>query len=195
MPDRKHRTNLEEGLTVARRQFIKDGPPCLIVKSPKHVNHASIIGKSRLAYQGSSKAKEANCLRVGAAGCRGLWFDRLMSRSLLTGLTLFAVAVAILCGVPVMVTTFGAQNPGYQCAMAPALPANVELERGATGSLTLWPLGVECRYSDASGEPVIVSSGWFVTWLALTGLVALVAAAALTAVVATSAGTTKHLVR
>lgn len=94
-----------------------------------------------------------------------------------------------------MATTYGAQNSDYRCAMAPALPANAELERGATGALTLWPLGVECRYSDASGEPVIVASGWFVTGLALTCLVALAAAAALTTLLATSARTTKPPVR
>jgi hypothetical protein len=52
VPHSEHGTNLEQGLTVARRQFVKDRPPCLIVKSPEHINHASILGKSQLAYQG-----------------------------------------------------------------------------------------------------------------------------------------------
>ena len=98
-----------------------------------------------------------------------------MSRSLHTGLTAILIAVALLCGVPVAAAAYEARDPGYQCAISQALPAQAVLERGASGTFSVWPLGLECRYSDASGTELIVSPGWFVSGLGAGSVTALLA--------------------
>ena len=45
-------TDLEKGLAVARRQFVEDEAPRLVVESTENIDHILAIGKSALAYQG-----------------------------------------------------------------------------------------------------------------------------------------------
>lgn len=101
----------------------------------------------------------------------------------MVGVTVVLVAIVLLCGVPVLATAYEARSPDYQCAISQALPAGAELMRGAIGSLTLWPFGLECRYFDSTGQLLIVPPRWFVTGLATASFTAFVAAVALPSVV------------
>ena len=58
-----------------------------------------------------------------------------MSRILLTGVTVVLVAIAVLCGLPVLAIAYEPRSPDYECAVSQALPAGTELEQGATGVL------------------------------------------------------------
>jgi len=106
-----------------------------------------------------------------------------MSRSFQTGLTVILILVALLCGVPVAAAAYEARAPGYQCAIFQQVPAEAVLERGATGTFSVWPVGLECRYVSADGTELIVSPGWFTTGLAFGGLMALLGLFVLTALV------------
>ena len=105
-----------------------------------------------------------------------------MSRSFQTGLTVILIAVALLCGVPVAAAAYQARVPDYQCAISQQIPDGAVRELGASGTFSVWPVGLECRYLDATGSELIVSPGWFATGLGIGSLTALVALAALTIV-------------
>ncbi len=51
MPHNEHRANLEQGLTVARHQFVEDEAPGLVIEGTEDIDHTSTIGKLSLAYQ------------------------------------------------------------------------------------------------------------------------------------------------
>jgi hypothetical protein len=104
-----------------------------------------------------------------------------MSRSFHTGLAVILIAVAVLCGVPVAAAAYEARAPGYQCAISQPVPAEAALERGATGTFSIWPVGLECRYLSADDTEVIVSPGWFLSELAVGSLMALLGLFVLTA--------------
>lgn len=104
-----------------------------------------------------------------------------MSRSFQTGLTAILILVALLCGVPVAATAYEARAPGYQCAISQQVPAKGVLERGATGTFSVWPVGPECRYLSADGMELILSPGWIISGLAIGSLKALLGLCALTA--------------
>ena len=106
-----------------------------------------------------------------------------MSRSFQTGLTVILILVTVLCGVPVAAAAYEARAPGYQCAISQQVPAEAVLELGATGTFSVWPVGLECRYVSADGTELIVSPGWFTTGLAIGGLMALLGLSVLTALV------------
>jgi hypothetical protein len=52
MPRREQGADLEKGLAVARRQFVEDEAPRLVIESTENIDHILAIGKSALAYQG-----------------------------------------------------------------------------------------------------------------------------------------------
>ncbi|WP_146071547.1 hypothetical protein [Cryobacterium sp. Y50] len=104
-----------------------------------------------------------------------------MSRSFQTGLTAILILVALLCGVPVAAAAYEARAPGYQCAISQQAPAEAVLERGATGTFSVWPVGLECRYLSEDGTELIVSPGWFISGLAIGSLTALLGLFVLTA--------------
>ncbi|MDH6237146.1 hypothetical protein [Cryobacterium sp. CG_9.6] len=101
-----------------------------------------------------------------------------MSPILSSRLAIVLLALAAVCGLPVVAAVYAARSPDYQCVMAQILPNGAVRERGATGNFQLWPLGLECRYENSSGERLAVSPGWFVTGLATASLTALLAAVA-----------------
>lgn len=98
------------------------------------------------------------------------------------GMTVVLLALALVCGLPVLAAAYEARSPDYQCAISQYLPAGAELERGAAGEFRVWPVGLECRYFDASGASLTVSPGWFLTVLTAASLAALLAAVAIPAV-------------
>jgi len=104
-----------------------------------------------------------------------------MSRSFQVGLAAILIYVALLCGVPVAAAAYEARAPGYQCAVSQPVPAEAVLERGATGTFSIWPVGLECRYLSASDAELIVSPGWFLSGLAIGSLTALLGLFVLTA--------------
>ncbi|WP_104198625.1 hypothetical protein [Cryobacterium sp. Y29] len=85
------------------------------------------------------------------------------------------IAVALLCGIPVAAAAYQAGVPDYQCAISPQIPDGGVRERGASGTFSVWPVGLECRYFDATGSKFVVSPGFFATGLGIGSLTALVA--------------------
>ena len=97
-----------------------------------------------------------------------------MRRSFQTGLTVILIAVALLCGIPVAAAAYQAGAPDYQCAISQHIPDGAVRELGASGTFSVWPIGLECRYFDATGSDLVVSPGWFATGLGIGSLTALV---------------------
>lgn len=85
------------------------------------------------------------------------------------------IAIALLCGVPVAAVAYQAGVPDYRCAISPQIPDGAVRELGASGTFSVWPVGLECRYFDATGSELVVSPGWFATGLGIGSLTALVA--------------------
>jgi hypothetical protein len=54
MPRGEQGADLEQGLSVARGEFVEDETPGLVVECPEHVRHTFMIGKRLLAYQASA---------------------------------------------------------------------------------------------------------------------------------------------
>ena len=98
-----------------------------------------------------------------------------MRRSFQTGLTVILIAVALLCGIPVAAAAYQAGAPDYQCAISQHIPDGAVRELGASGTFSVWPVGLECRYFDATGSEFVVSPGFFATGLGIGSLTALVA--------------------
>ena len=111
-----------------------------------------------------------------------VWFDQGMGQNLHRGLTVMLIAIALLFGFPVAAAAYEARSPGYQCAISHLIPNAAVLERGASGTFSVWPLGLECRYLDANGSPLIVSPGWFLSGLGIGSLTSLLALATLTVI-------------
>lgn len=102
-----------------------------------------------------------------------------VNRGLRVASAITLLAVTMLCGLPVVATVYQSRSVDYQCAVVEPVPDAAVLERGASGHFMLWPLGVECRYVNASGRSLTVSPGLFITGLAVVSVVALSAAAAI----------------
>ena len=85
------------------------------------------------------------------------------------------IAIASLGGIPVAAAAYQAGAPDYQCAISQEIPDGAVRELGASGTFSVWPVGLECRYFDATGSELVVSPGWFATGLGIGSLTALVA--------------------
>ena len=105
-----------------------------------------------------------------------------MNRSFQIGLIVVLLAAALLCSVPVAVAAYQARAPDYQCAISQQIPDGAVRELGASGSFSVWPVGLQCRYLDANGLELIMSPGWFATGLGIGSLTAVVALTALSTV-------------
>ena len=96
-------------------------------------------------------------------------------RSSRLGGVVILIAVALLCGIPVAAAAYQAGAPDYQCAISQHIPDGAVRELGASGTFSVWPIGLECRYFDATGSELVVSPGFFATGLGIGSLTALVA--------------------